>query len=73
MSRAPDYEAVLPCSRTPKCNTGHLVRAWRRRSFIEVFVYGGETAEPADLIGEWEMPKGLGIELAAQTAERQSR
>lgn len=60
MARTPDYEQVI---------NGRVVKAWKRREYIEVFVYDVD----GELTGEWEMPTVLGVELAAKQAELQSR
>ncbi len=51
---------------------GRLVVARPRRAEIEVDVYSGTEKDPGDLVGEWGMPKALGIPLAMQTAEAQT-
>ena len=63
MARKPDYEKVMK---------GRLVRAWRRRGYIEVLVWANET-DGTEPVGEWEMPTMLGVELAAQQAEAQTQ
>lgn len=62
MTRSPDLSTVI---------NGRRVHAWSRRSSINVLVFAGETAE-GDPVGDWEMPKVLGLELAAQQAEIQT-
>lgn len=51
---------------------GRLVVARPRRTEIEVDVYSGQEKDPEQLVGEWGMPKSLGIVLAMQQAERQA-
>jgi hypothetical protein len=51
---------------------GRLVVARPRRSEIEVDVYSGTEKNPDQLIGEWGMPKSLGIPLAMRQAEFQT-
>lgn len=51
---------------------GHLCVARPRRSEIEVDVYSTPIKDPAKLVGEWNMPKELGIVLAMRQAELQT-
>ena len=51
---------------------GRLVVARPRVREIEVDVYSGTEKDPAQLVGEWGMPKSLGIALAMSTAESQT-
>lgn len=51
---------------------GHLCVARPRRSEIEVDVYSTPAKDPAHLVGEWGMPKSLGIVLAMRQAELQT-
>ena len=51
---------------------GRLVVARPRRSEIEVDVYSGTEKDPEQLVGEWAMPKQLGIPLAMKQAEFQT-
>lgn len=52
---------------------GRLVVARPRRSEIEVDVYSGTVEDEKQLIGEWGMPKTLGIVLAMRQAEIQTK
>lgn len=52
---------------------GRLCIARVRRSEIEVDVYGGEEKNPDELVGEWSMPKLLGITEAMRVAEAQTK
>jgi hypothetical protein len=51
---------------------GRLVIARPRRSEIEVDVYDGTEKDPEKLVGEWGMPKILGVSLAMRQAEAQT-
>jgi hypothetical protein len=51
---------------------GRLCVARPRRSEIEVDVYSTPVKDPDKLIGEWGMPKSLGIVLAMRQAEAQT-
>lgn len=51
---------------------GRLVIARPRRTEIEVEVYSGTEQDPEQLVGEWGMPKLLGIPDAMRLAERQT-
>lgn len=52
---------------------GRLCIARVRRSEIEVDVYSGTEKNPKQLIGEWGMPKLLGITEAMRIAEAQTK
>lgn len=52
---------------------GRLVVARPRRAEIEVDVYSGTEKDPKQLVGEWGMPKSLGLVLAMRQAERQTK
>ncbi len=52
---------------------GHLVVARPRRTEIEVDVYKGTEKNPGELIGDWAMPKLLGIPAAMRQAELQTK
>jgi hypothetical protein len=62
----------MPSREFKKVINGRLVIARTRRSEIEVDVYSGTEKNPEQLIGEWDMPKVLGIPLAMETAEHQT-
>lgn len=51
---------------------GRLVIARPRRTEIEVDVYSGTEKDPEQLVGEWGMPKLLGIPDAMRQAELQT-
>lgn len=62
----------MPSREFTKIIRGRLVVARPRRTEIEVDVYSGTEKDPEHLIGEWGMPKALGIPLAMETAEHQT-
>lgn len=51
---------------------GRLVVARPRRTEIEVDVYSAAVKDPEQLVGEWGMPKSLGLVLAMRQAEHQT-
>ena len=62
----------MPPREIPSIINGRLCIARVRRSEIEVDVYSGTEKDPEKLVGEWSMPKLLGITMAMETAERQT-
>lgn len=51
---------------------GRLVIARPRRTEIEIDVYSGTEKDPDQLVGEWGMPKMLGVPTAMRQAELQT-
>lgn len=62
----------MPSREFDKVINGRLVVARPRRTEIEVDVYSGTEKDPAQLIGEWGMPKLLGVPDAMRQAEFQT-
>lgn len=62
----------MPSREIDKVINGRLVVARPRRSEIEVDVYSGTERDPEQLVGEWGMPKILGIPDAMRQAEYQT-
>lgn len=62
----------MPSREFKKVINGRLVVARPRRSDIEVDVYSGTEKDPDQLVGEWGMPKILGIPDAMRQAEFQT-
>ena len=62
----------MPSREIEQIINGRLVIARPRRSEIEVDVYSGTEKNPDQLIGEWDMPKPLGIPDAMRQAEFQT-
>jgi hypothetical protein len=62
----------MPSREIEQIINGRLVVARPRRTEIEVDVYKGTEKDPTQLVGEWGMPKLLGISLAMRQAEHQT-